>query len=167
MPKISLIAAVDEGWGIGHNNQLLCYLPADLRYFKEMTYGKPIIMGRKTFLSIGKALPGRQNIILSQHLETIEEANIAASLEEAIGLAQSALEIMVIGGGSVYQSALPLATDIYLTKIAHRFAADAFFPALDLSEWVTCSSEQRPRDEKNPYDLTFLHLTRKAQLTPC
>jgi dihydrofolate reductase len=155
MPIISLIAAVDEQGGLGQNNKLLCHLPADLKHFKELTIGKPIIMGRKTFLSIGRTLPGRLNIILSRTINSIEGAVVVKSLAEALNITQDVQEIMVIGGADVFKQALPQAQQIYLTIIHHQFSSDVFFPSLDPKTWVCKAVENRPKDEKNPYDLTF------------
>ena len=158
---ISLIAAVDMQGGIGKNNKLLCHLPADLQYFKAMTSGKTIIMGRKTLESIGRALPDRQNIVLSRNELSIPGVIGCHSLEQALKTAQSAKEIMIIGGESVFDAALPLAGRVYLTVIKHIFAADVFFPALDLDLWECISQVERPADDKNAYALTFSVYARK------
>lgn len=157
MPKICLVAAVDENLGLGQNNQLLCHLPADLKHFKEITLGKPIIMGKNTFLSIGKPLPGRQNIVISRLLEPTPGLEITPTLEDALKLANQAHapEIMIIGGAQVFQGALALADAMYLTHIHHQFKADVFFPSWDESEWDCVATGFRPADESNVYDLTF------------
>jgi dihydrofolate reductase len=159
-----MIAAVDECYGLGKNNQLLCYLPADLKYFKENTVGKTVIMGRKTFASIGKALPNRQNIVLSKEQKQIDEVEVASTLGEALQRANPTNEIMIIGGASIYEQALNLATTIYLTVIHHQFEADVFFPRLDFTQWDCQSKQFRPKDEKNSYDLTFYQYIRKANM---
>ncbi|KTD79395.1 dihydrofolate reductase [Legionella waltersii] len=156
MPIISLIAALDEAGGIGLNNQLLCHLPADLQYFKSTTMGKPIIMGRKTFESIGKPLPGRENIILSTTLNKISGALVIDSLDKALVCLQDAPEIMIIGGEKIYKQAITFANRLYITKIHHLFNADAFFPKIREDEWHCLRSEFRQHDEKNKYDLTFM-----------
>ncbi len=153
--RISLIAAIDEKRGLGQNNHLLCHLPADLQHFKNMTLGKPIIMGRKTYDSIGKALPGRLNIVLSQHTRSIPGAQVVSSLAEMFNLLNEVPEIMIIGGASIFAQTLPLASRIYLTIIHHQFVADSFFPLLDLTSWQCKETIFRPQDEKNSYDLTF------------
>lgn len=155
MPIISLIAAVDKSNGIGKGNQLLCHLPADMQYFKQTTMGKPIIMGRRTFDSIGKPLPGRQNIILSRSTGKTQGAETAHSLQQAIQIVGFSAEVMVIGGAQVFLEALPLADVIYLTEIHHHFDADVFFPELDESIWQREEIRFHPRDLKNAYDLTF------------
>jgi len=161
MATISIIAAVDQNYGLGKDNRLLCYLPADLKYFKKMTMGKPVIMGRKTFLSIGKPLTGRQNIVLSQQVDLIEGADVVTSFEQAIAKSNNAAELMVIGGAEIFSQALPVADQIYLTLIHHTFEADVYFPEIDLSSWTCVSEVERPADEKNQYDLTFCHYKRK------
>ncbi|BCA93992.1 dihydrofolate reductase [Legionella antarctica] len=155
MPTISLIAAVDEEGGIGRNNQLLCYLPADLKHFKTFTMGKPIIMGRKTFESIGKPLPGRTNIVLSHSSSSIDGVLVVDSLSRAINSHEKAEEIMIIGGADIFAQAMGMATRLYITCIHHQFHADVFFPKIDASIWSCPKKEFRQRDSKNEYDMTF------------
>lgn len=155
MSTISLIAAIDEHRGLGKQNQLLCHLPADLQHFKALTLGKPIIMGRKTYESIGKALPGRVNIVLSKHVSAIKDVTVVSSLPEALALVESTPEVMIIGGANLFAQALPLARQVYLTLIHAQFEADVFFPELDTNIWKCKEKAERARDEKNPYDLTF------------
>ena len=145
--KISLIAAMDQNRLIGNNNQLPWHLSEDLRHFKALTIGKPIIMGRNTFESIGKALPGRQNIVLTSNKDwTAEGVDAADSLEAGIALAGDADEIMIIGGVKLYQFALPVADCMYLTLIEQSFEGDAHFPAWDESEWQETSRETQDID---------------------
>lgn len=160
MAIISMIAAVDLKNGLGLNNQLLCYLPADLKYFKETTMGKPIIMGRKTFQSIGKPLPGRRNIVISRTLKSIEGVEIATSLDEAMSMTKDNIEVMIIGGGSIYQEAIQKADKIYLTIIQHHFTADVFFPNLDTNIWTCVSEKLHIKDEKNKFDIQFKEYVR-------
>ena len=127
---ISMIAAVDEKNGLGYNNQLLCHLPADLKFFKQTTTGKPIIMGRLTYESIGRQLPNRHNIVISHQLNDIDGVTIARSLEKAIEVSGHEHEIMIIGGAGIYKQAMPLAQQLYITKIHHQFEADVFFPEI-------------------------------------
>ncbi len=155
MAIISLIAAVDENFGLGKNNHLLCHLPADLQHFKNLTWGKPIIMGRNTYEAIGRPLPGRANIVLSRHIAAIEGVQIVNDLSKALALVADAPEVMIIGGATVYQQALPLASRIYLTLIHHQFSADVFFPQLDKATWHCKEAISRRHDEKNHYDMTF------------
>ena len=135
MQKISLIAAVDENWGLGKNNQLLCHLPADLKHFKDITLGKPIIMGRKTYDSIGKALPGRLNIVLSKSIIDINGVTIFDCLPKALFFTKDEPEVMIIGGAKIFEEALPIANQIYLTVIHAKLSADVYFPELDRKIW--------------------------------
>ena len=153
---ISLIAAMDENRGLGKENKLLCHLPADLKHFKELTIGKPVIMGRKTYESIGKALPGRFNIVLSRTATEINDATVVDSLQQAIVLTQGLPEVMVIGGAKLFEQALPLAQRLYLTLIHAQFEADVFFPAIESRHWQCRQAVERQHDEKNGYDLTFI-----------
>ena len=162
MTFISLIAAVDESFGLGKDNQLLCHLPADLKHFKALTLGKPIIMGRKTFDSIGKPLPGRLNIVLSKQALLIDGVTVVNTLQQALQLAHDAEEIMVIGGSNLFEQALPLAQRIYLTMIHHQFEADVFFPAIDMAAWELHEESSWLHDEKNQYDMTFCHYERRS-----
>jgi dihydrofolate reductase len=153
--KISLVVVVDEAWGIGLNNQLLCHLPADLQHFKKITLGKPILMGRKTFESIGKPLPGRQNIVLSHQRVTVPGVTSVTSLEAAWRLLQNEPEVMVIGGAQLFEQTLPLASQVYLTRIHHQFSADTFFPELALSEWQEMKLGEHEIDDRHAYGMTF------------
>ena len=155
MTVISLIAALDEKGGIGFNNQLLTHLPADLKYFKTATMGKPIIMGRRTYESIGKPLPGRQNIIISQTMTELSGVLVFSDLNLAIEHTKNETEIMIIGGAQLFAIASALANRMYLTKIHHEFRADVFFPTIDLTSWICIEQKEHVKDEKNPYDLTF------------
>jgi dihydrofolate reductase len=155
MRLLSLIAAIDKDRGLGKDNQLLCHLPADLRHFKALTLGKPIIMGRKTYLSIGKPLPGRLNIVLSHTLSDIPGVTVVDSLSKALELTADVPEVMIIGGAVLFKEALPLAHRIYLTLIHALLEADVHFPAIDKHHWECIEAVNRPSDEQNCYDLTF------------
>lgn len=161
MTIISLIAALDEHGGLGKNNQLLCHLPADLQHFKKLTMGKPIMMGRRTFESIGKPLPNRLNIVISTTMDSLPGVSVYASLSDALRATSEAIEIMIIGGARLFQEGLPIAQHLYLTKIHHQFKADVFFPSFSEQDWMVESSEFYPHDAKNPYDMTFCHLIKK------
>lgn len=163
MTKISIIVATDENNAIGKNNGLLCYLPNDLKYFKKTTEGHPVIMGRKTFESLPKgALPNRRNIVITTNRALqFDNCEMASSLEEAINLTKDESEVFIIGGGSVYRQALPLADKLYVTRIHHQFeGVDTFFPEIKPSEWKVVSDEENPADEKNKYAHTFIVLQR-------
>ncbi|MGN7477403.1 type 3 dihydrofolate reductase [Solibacillus silvestris] len=126
---ISLIVAHDENRVIGYENGMPWHLPGDLQYFKEMTMGKPIIMGRKTFESIGRPLPGRRNIVITrnEHYEAAE-IEVVGSLQEALALAKDAEEIMIIGGAQIFEQAMALADRLYITHIHNSFNGDTYFP---------------------------------------
>lgn len=136
-PTVSLIVAMAENRVIGYQGKMPWHLPSELQYFKEMTLGKPIIMGRKTFESIGRPLPGRLNIVLTRQSELLPTGvKAACTPEAALDLAQGASEVMVIGGGQVYQAFLALADCLYITHIQANYEGDAFFP-----EWESSASE--------------------------
>jgi dihydrofolate reductase len=159
---LSIVVATGKNGEIGKDNRLLWHLPADLKYFKNLTTGHPIIMGRHTFESIGRALPNRRNIIITRQNEyQAEGVDIVHSLEEAIALVNDQAEVMVIGGADVYQQALPKANRIYITRVDIEPEADRFFPELDLDEWNLHVNVVYPADEKNIYSLTFQMLERK------
>ena len=160
MSKLSIIVAMSSNHVIGANNTLPWHLTEDLKYFKSLTTGHTIIMGRKTYQSIGKALPGRFNIVLSRHAADIKDVTVVGSLPEAIALTDGAPEIMIIGGARVFEQALPMAQHIYLTLIHSTFDADVYFPKLDECEWHCTETIERPHDDKNSYNLTFYRYER-------
>ena len=153
MPIICIIAAVAENGVIGRDGKMPWHLPAELKYFRARTIGKPVIMGRKTFQSIGKPLPGRDNIVITRDQNiTAVGARVAASLGEALDLARQsaassgAAEIMIIGGAEIYAQTMPLASRIYLSRIDARPDGDATFPTLLDSEWRLISEAPIPRE---------------------
>lgn len=156
MRHVSLIVAYDRRRGIGKDNKMPWHLPGELAHFKRTTMGKPIIMGRKTHESIGRALPGRRNIVISRGPVTTNDVEAAASLQAALDACGAAEEVMVIGGGQIYAAALPLATRIYATEIDADFEADTRFPDLDLKQWREARREHQPAGEKNPHPLDFV-----------
>lgn len=141
---------------IGKNNDMPWHLPADLAYFKKTTLGKPIIMGRKTYQSIGRPLPGRKNIVISRddnfQAEGVEVVN---SVDAALALVVDSAEVMVIGGGAIYQHCLAAAQRLYITHINADIDGDTYFPEYDLTVWQKVASDIRPSDEKNSYQLDF------------
>lgn len=154
---------MDDNRLIGNNNTLPWHLPADLAFFKRTTMGKPIIMGRKTFDSIGRPLPGRQNIIITRDSTfTAKGCNVANSIEEAMSLViEEAKEVMLIGGASLYLQTLEQADVLYLTQIHHAFSGDTWFPEIDMSEWSEASREDFEADEKNPHPYSFMKYLRE------
>jgi dihydrofolate reductase len=162
MSIISLIAAIDEEWGLGIENKLLCHLPADLLHFKTVTMNKPVIMGRKTHESIGKILPGRLNIILSGKISSISDAVVVQSIPEALKITAKVPEVMIIGGATVFEETLPLADRLYLTQIHARFEADVYFPKINLDQWRCIEAIERQQDVANRYGMTFYQYVRRT-----
>jgi dihydrofolate reductase len=162
MPRVSLIAAMADNRVIGIENRLPWKLPADMKWFRENTLGKPIVMGRKTFESFGaKPLPQRPNIVItSDRNYRADGAVVVHSIDAALQAAGDAPEVMIIGGASFYQQMLPRADRIYLTIVHHPFEGDAWFPELDRNAWRETQRADHAADEKNPYDYTFLVLDR-------
>ncbi|MBM7700088.1 dihydrofolate reductase [Kurthia huakuii] len=149
---ISLIVAHDENRVIGYENDMPWHLPGDLAYFKRTTMGKPIIMGRKTFESIGRALPGRLNIVITRNSDYAAEGiTTVSNLSQAIELAKKEhAEIMIIGGGQIFVEALPLAERLYITEIHHQFPGDTYFPAY--ADWHEVSSSEPQQADGYTFD---------------
>jgi dihydrofolate reductase len=165
--SLALIVAASENNVIGRDNQLPWYLPGDLAYFKAITMAKPVIMGRKTYESIGKPLPGRDNIVITRNSDyPAEGIHVVASLQAAIDLAESLVlvnggeEIMIIGGAQIYKQALPMAARVYLTRVHRHVEGDAWFPELDPSQWQEIAREDIAAEEPNPYDFSYLVMDR-------
>lgn len=160
---ISLLVAASTNNAIGKNNQLLWHLPNDMKFFRNITWGMPIIMGRKTFESLNKKpLPGRLNIIITKQkelesLQNTKDTWIIHSIEEAITQAQQTdcKEAFIIGGGQIYQAAMPLAQSIYLTRVHANFEGDTFFPEINVKEWKQISCKNYSADEKHIYSYSF------------
>lgn len=155
---LSIIVAIDNHYGIGRDNQLLCHLPNDLKHFKQITEGHTIVMGRQTYLSLPKRpLPKRRNIVLSrQNWEYEDGVEIVHSIEEVLSMLDNNTENFIIGGGSVYSTFLPLADKVYLTRIHHIWEdADTFFPELSPIEWKKIAHEDHHPDEKHEYPYSF------------
>lgn len=155
--KISLIVAADLNNGIGYNNKLLCHLPADLKYFKKLTTGHHVLMGRKTFESIGKPLPDRTNIVISNSVKSINGCEVFSGLSDAINFAKknNETELFIIGGDSIYKQTLELADYIYLTRINEKFVADSFFPEINIQTWKLEKNDCFEPDDKNHYSYCF------------
>jgi dihydrofolate reductase len=159
--RISLIVAVADNDVIGSANQLPWRLPDDLKRFKRLSLGKPIVMGRKTFDSIGHPLPGRSNIVVSrQHDLQIADCRVVASLEEAIAAAQAAPEVVIVGGADIYRQALPQVATIHLTRVHAQVPGDVHFPKLAANEWREVATEYHPADERHAHAFTFSTLER-------
>jgi dihydrofolate reductase len=155
---LSLLVAADENNVIGKDNKLPWHLPNDLKYFKNLTWGMPILMGRKTFDSIGKALPGRKSIVITRNKDwKHENVEVVHSIEEAINSAKAddIKEIFVIGGAEIFSSSFDNADRIYLTRIHHQFKGDVYFPELPADDWALIQNKFCHADDKNAYSHTF------------
>lgn len=161
--KVTIIVAAAENNAIGRRNEMPWHLPNDFKYFKERTMHHSIVMGRKTFESIGKALPGRRNIVVSKKEDFFgSEIDVANSLDEVLTYCRDEREIFILGGAQIYEQALHLADRILLTRVHTEVAdADAFFPELPHGEWELISSDPHGQDEKHAYDYTFQVYTKK------
>ncbi len=161
---ISIIVAVAENYAIGKKGDLLCHMPADLKHFKEITSGKTVLMGERTFFSLPKhPLPNRRNIVLTDVAgKTFEGAEAVYSIEELVAKVPANEEAFVIGGGMVYRQMMPLADKLYITHIHHSWEdADTFFPEIDAGVWKQLSAERHSADDKNPFDYTFAEYGRR------
>jgi dihydrofolate reductase len=158
---VSIIVAIAENHAIGKNNQLLWHMPNDLKHFKDVTSGRTIIMGRKTFDSVGKPLPRRRNIVVTRQDITIPGCEVVKSIEDGIALCKGEDEVFIGGGAEIYRQAMHLTDRIYLTIIHKSFDADTFFPEIDKNEWKDVSREDFQPDEKNPLPYSFITLERR------
>jgi dihydrofolate reductase len=165
--KLALIWAMSRNRVIGRNNALPWHLSEDLRYFKRVTMGKPIIMGRKTWESIGRPLPGRTNIVITRDqnfqaggARVVHSLDDALRLAEHVGVIEGAEEVIVIGGAEIYALALPKAERLYLTQVHAEVEGDAWFPEFDLSQWQELSREEFKAEGPNPYPYSFIVLER-------
>jgi dihydrofolate reductase len=175
MTILSMIVATADNNIIGKDNDMPWYLPADLAYFKKVTLGKPIIMGRKTYESIGRSLPGRRNIVISRDesyvpkgkgaegVDTVTSVEQALALVDGSGGSEAVEEIMVIGGGAIYKHCLPVAQRLYITHIKADIDGDTQFPDYDDGSWTKIASDARDSDEKNAYQLDFCIYERIAK----
>jgi dihydrofolate reductase len=171
MLNFSIIVAMSHNRAIGNDNKLLWHLPNDLQHFKKITMGKPIVMGRKTFESIGKPLPGRENIILSNsvHLSSLfnlselynpQDLKVFTDINKLLNYFTVDTEVMVIGGGQIYKQFLDKANKIYLTLVDAVCDADVYFPELD-DNWVVVSKQSHSKDAKHQYNYQFIELIKK------
>jgi dihydrofolate reductase len=159
--KISVIVAMAANRVIGHENRLPWHLPADLKHFKATTLGKPVVMGRRTWESIGRPLPGRTNIVITRDTAyTAEGCVVVHSLDEAIRAAGEAAELMIIGGAELYHQALPQADTLHLTLIHGEFAGDTHFPEWRQDEWRETGRVDHEPDENNSHAYSFITLER-------
>ncbi|MGB3065172.1 dihydrofolate reductase [Sphingobacterium thalpophilum] len=155
-PTITLIVAASENNAIGINNQMPWHLPNDFKYFKKNTLDHSVLMGRKTFDAIGKALPGRRNIVITRNAEfQADEVDVANSIQEALLYCRDEREVFIIGGANIYQQALPLASKVLLTRVHTTIPGDAFFPTLSSEDWELVSSELHAADDRHAFAYTF------------
>jgi dihydrofolate reductase len=164
---VSLIVAYDRARGIGKSNGLPWRLPAEMQHFKKTTMGKPIVMGRRTFQSIGRVLPGRRNIVVTRGMPAVDGVESFASLDAALDTCADAPEVMVIGGATIYAAALARADRIYATELDAAFDVDTFFPEVDPAIWRERSRHRREPDNTNPVAMEFVIYERsEAGATP-
>jgi dihydrofolate reductase len=161
-PELSIVCAMDTKNLIGSNNQLPWKMPADLKFFKETTMGKPIIMGRKTWQSIGRPLLGRKNIVISRDPGFIAEgATVLQNLKSAMTLINDAPEAMLIGGATLYEQTLDQADNLFITEIDHEFEGDTWFPEISSLIWKEVWRENHPADSADPYPYSFVKYVRE------
>ena len=161
--KRSLVVAIARNGVIGRDNALPWRLPADLAHFKKVTMGHPVVMGRRTYESIGKPLPGRQNIVVTRNRGFVAPGcTVVGSLDEAWRAAGGADEVSIIGGTTLFEETLPLADVIHLTEVEADVEGDTFFPRFDRGQWQEREVARHPADERNAYPFRILELTRKG-----
>jgi dihydrofolate reductase len=161
MTQLALVVAHTRNRVIGRDNAMPWHLPADLRHFRELTWGQPILMGRRTHQAIGRVLPGRRNLVLSHRAaELLPGAEWVESLSQALAHSSDAAWVYVVGGAEIYRLALPLAARLHVTEIALECAGDAYFPPLDAQQWRETARLARPADVDNAHALSFVTLER-------
>ncbi|MDR3235543.1 MAG: dihydrofolate reductase [Prevotellaceae bacterium] len=158
---INIIVAIAANNAIGKDNRLLWHISEDLKYFRRITLGHTVAMGRKTFESIGKPLPNRRNIVISRTLPPQDGAEVYTSITEALPHIQTGEDVFIIGGGVVYREALPLAQKLYVTQVGKAYEADTFFPEIKTAEWREISREDFPCGEQFPHPFSFVVYERK------
>ena len=160
---ISMIAAMDKNMLIGNGPDIPWQIPADRRHFRDMTLGKPVVMGRKTFETLKRPLGKRRNIILTRNMayKAPQGCIVAHSMEEVMKRSQEAEELMICGGAPIYQAFLPHANRLYITQIHATFEGDVYFPAFDITAWQEMKRIDGEPDDKNPYPYSFLFLERR------
>jgi len=153
---VTIVVAISENHVIGKDNKLLWYLPNDLKHFKEITSGHTVIMGRKTFDSVGKPLPRRRNIIITRQPITIEGCEVVNSIEAALALCADEDEVFIVGGAEIYRQSMHLTDRIYLTIVHKPYDGDSFFPEINKNEWKEVFREDHQPDEKNIIPYSFI-----------
>lgn len=158
---ISVIVAVAENGTIGDNNTLLWHIAEDMKRFRQLTTGHPVVMGRKTYDSLGRPLPNRRNVVISRQDLAIEGCEVAHSLEEALALFQAEEEVFIIGGAQIYAEAMPVADRFYLTVVEHPYEGDTLFPAWNPLDWQLIEMERFEQGSAYPYPFRFETYERK------
>jgi dihydrofolate reductase len=156
----SIVVAISQNHAIGKDNKLLWYLPNDLKHFKTITSGHTVIMGRKTYDSVGKPLPNRRNIIITRQNITIEGCEVVNSIDAALALCRDEAEVFIVGGAEIYKQAMQLTDLIYLTIVHKEFDGDSYFPEIKATEWKETLREDYQPDEKNNLPYSFITLER-------
>ncbi|MDB5118522.1 MAG: dfrA [Mucilaginibacter sp.] len=156
----SIVVAISQNHAIGKDNKLLWYLPNDLKHFKAITSGHTVIMGRKTYDSVGKPLPNRRNIIITRQNITIEGCEVVNSIDAALALCRDEAEVFIVGGAEIYKQAMQLTDRIYLTIVHKEFDGDSYFPEIKATEWKETEREDYQPDEKNNLPYSFITLER-------
>ena len=162
--KVSIIAAISENHAIGKDNKLLCHLPNDLKHFKEITSGHTVVMGRKTYDSVGKPLPNRRNIIITRQNITVNGCEVVNSIEAALGLCKNEAEVFIVGGAEIYKQSMKLTDRIYLTIVHKEFKGDSYFPEINKADWKEVSHEDHQPDEKHNLAYSFITLEKTQTL---
>ena len=157
---ITIVVAIASNNAIGKNNQLLWHLPKDLKHFKELTSGHTVIMGRKTFDSVGKPLPRRRNIVVTRQNIQIDGCEVVNSVDAGLALCNDDEEVMIVGGAEIYRQCMAIANRIYLTVVHQSFDADTFFPEIDYGKWAAVAHENHQIDEKHAFAYSFITLER-------
>lgn len=157
---VSIVVAIADNHAIGKDNKLLWHLPKDLKHFKEITTGGTVIMGRKTYDSVGRPLPNRRNIIVTRQSITIEGCEVVNSVEAALALCANDAEVFIVGGAEIYRQAMHLTDRIYLTIVHDNFEADTYFPEIEENIWKETERQDHEADEKNAFAYSFITLER-------
>lgn len=157
---VSIVVAIAENHAIGKDNKLLWHLPKDLKHFKEITTDGTVIMGRKTYDSVGKPLPNRRNIIITRQQIEIAGCEVVNSLQAALDLCQGLEEVFIVGGAEIYKQAMPLTDRIYLTIVHQKFEGDTYFPEIKPDTWRETERADHEADEKNAFPFSFITLER-------
>lgn len=161
MPQhITIVVAISSNYAIGKDNQLLWHLPKDLKHFKDITAGGTVVMGRKTYDSVGRPLPKRRNIVITRQDIKIDGCEVVKSIEDAIAICKTEEEVFIVGGAEIYRQAMHICNRIYLTIVHHSFEADTFFPEIDYKAWHKTAHEDHETDEKHAFCYSFITLER-------